>query len=142
LHFEKYINCKNYNAALIDYNYVLKKDSFNVPFLKLRSEAYAKLNKQNQALTDLNNAISVDRLSGDLYKRRAELKVEMKDVNGALRDYSSVEKLLPSYKMVHYLKGSLYLELRETEFACEELKEALENNVVVAEYSYNSNCKS
>ena len=68
------------------------------------------------------------------------MKVKLKDVNGALRDYSSVQKLLPSYKMVHYLKGNLYLEISETEFACEEFEEALDNKIVVAERDYQENC--
>jgi len=35
--------------------------------------------------------------------------------------------------MVHYIKGNLYLELKEIEFACEEFKIALDNKIVVAE---------
>ena len=129
-----------YNMAISDYSYVLNTDSFSVPFLKLRADAYSLFNRNDLALADLNLAIEVNRLSGDLYKRRAELKVKLKDVNGALRDYSSVQKLLPSYKMVHYLKGNLYLEISETEFACEEFEEALDNKIVVAERDYQENC--
>ena len=83
----------------------------------------------------------MDRLSGDLYKRRAELKVAMKDIEGALRDYNSVEKLIPAYKMVHYVKGNLYIEIRDTEMACEEYQAALDNKIVVAERSFNTHCK-
>ena len=64
----------------------------------------------------------------------------MKDINGALRDYSSVEKLLPKYKMVHYIKGNLYLQIDETEFACEEYQKALDHHIVVAERSHYENC--
>jgi tetratricopeptide (TPR) repeat protein len=131
---------KKYSLAISDYTHILAKDSFSVPFLKLRSEAYS-LNKNNLlALNDLNVAISVDRMSGDLYKRRAELKVKMNDVDGAIKDYNAVEKLLPKYKMVHFLKGNLYLEIKETEFACEEFEAALDNEVVVAERKFNENC--
>ena len=99
-------------------------------------------NKNLLALNDLNTALSVDKLSGDLYKRRAELKVQMNDLDGAIRDYNAVEKLLPKYKMVHYLKGNLYLQIKETEFACEEYQAALNNDVVVAERKYNENCSN
>ena len=129
-----------YDMAISDYSYVLNTDSFSVPFLKLRAEAYSLSNQESLALEDLNTAIEVNKLSGDLYKRRAELKVKLKDVDGALRDYSSVQKLLPSYKMVHYIKGNLYLQIAETEFACEEFEEALDNKIVVAERDYQENC--
>lgn len=129
-----------YDMAISDYSHVLNTDSFSVPFLKLRADAYSISNRTDLALEDLNTAIDVNKLSGDLYKRRAELKVKLKDVNGALRDYSAVQKLLPSYKMVHYIKGNLYLEIAETEFACEEFEEALDNKIVVAERDYQNNC--
>jgi tetratricopeptide (TPR) repeat protein len=135
-----YFAKNNYILAVEDYTFVLTTQPKSVPFLKLRSEAYAGQNKPDLALDDLNMAVSVDRLSGDLYKRRAELKVTTDDVDGALRDYSSVEKLIPSYKMVHYIKGNLYLELREIEFACKEFKIAIDNQIVVAERKHEELC--
>ncbi len=132
----------NHNLAIKDYSHVLQNDSFSVPFLKLRAEAYSMSNKNLLALNDLNVAISVDKLSGDLYKRRAELKIKMNDLEGAIRDYNAVEKLLPKYKMVHFLKGNLYLEIEETEFACEEYEQALDNEVVVAERKFKENCSN
>ena len=130
-----------YTLAINDYTYILAKDPKSVPFLKLRSEAYAANNQEKLALQDLDKAVSVAKLSGDLYKRRAELKVQMKDIDGAIRDYNSVEKLMPKYKMVHYIKGNLYMEIEETEFACEEYKLALDNRIVVADRAYEANCK-
>ena len=135
-----YVATNNYVSAIEDYTFVLTIQPKSVPFLKLRSEAYAGQNKLELALDDLNVAVSVDRFSGDLYKKRAELKVAKDDVEGALKDYSSVEKLIPSYKMVHYIKGNLYLELMEIEFACEEFKIALDNKIVVAERQYEELC--
>ena len=129
-----------YDMAISDYSYVLNTDSFSVPFLKLRAETYTSSNRTDLALQDLNTAIAVNKLSGDLYKRRAELKVTLKDIDGALKDYGAVQKLLPSYKMVHYIKGNLYLEIAETEFACEEFKEALAHKIVVAERDYQEHC--
>lgn len=130
-----------YDEAIRDYSHVLSTDSNSVPFLKLRSEAYASLGKEALALNDLNQAVDLAKLSGDLYKRRAELKVKMKDIDGALRDYNSVEKLIPAYKMVHYIKGNLYLELKETEFACDEFQLALDNQIVVADRPYSEYCQ-
>ena len=104
---------KNYAAAIIDYGVILDKDEVSVPFLKLRSEAYIALEKYDLALADLNTALSVDRLSGDLYKRRAKLRAQTADLDGAIRDYNSVEKLIPNYKMVHYIKGNLYLQVQD-----------------------------
>lgn len=135
-----YVATNKYVSAIEDCTFVLTIKPKSIPFLKLRSEAYAGQNKSELALDDLNMAVSVDRLSGDLYKRRAELKVSTDDVEGALRDYSSVEKLIPSYKMVHYIKGNLYLELKEIEFACEEFKIALDNKIVVAERKHEELC--
>ena len=136
-----YVAINKYDSAIKDYNFVLAQLPRSVPFLKLRSEAYAGNEQLELALGDLNTAVDLAKLSGDLYKRRAELKVKMSDIEGALRDYSSVEKLIPSYKMVHYIKGNLYLDLKETEFACDEFKIALDNNIVVAERKYQDLCQ-
>ena len=136
-----YVAINKYDSAIKDYSFVLAQLPRSVPFLKLRSEAYAGNEQLELALGDLNMAVDLAKLSGDLYKRRAELKVKMSDIEGALRDYSSVEKLIPSYKMVHYIKGNLYLDLKETEFACDEFKIALDNNIVVAERKYQDLCQ-
>ena len=136
-----YVAINKYDSAIKDYSFVLAQLPRSVPFLKLRSEAYAGSEQLELALGDLNMAVDLAKLSGDLYKRRAELKVTMSDIEGALRDYSSVEKLIPSYKMVHYIKGNLYLDLKETEFACDEFKIALDNNIVVAERKYQDLCQ-
>jgi len=136
-----YVAINKYDSAIKDYTFVLAQLPRSVPFLKLRSEAYAGNEQLELALGDLNTAVDLAKLSGDLYKRRAELKVTMSDIEGALRDYSSVEKLIPSYKMVHYIKGNLYLDLKETEFACDEFKIALDNNIVVAERKYQDLCQ-
>jgi tetratricopeptide (TPR) repeat protein len=135
-----FVAINKYDSAIKDYSFVLAELPRSVPFLKLRSEAYAGNKQPELALDDLNTAVDLAKLSGDLYKRRAELKVTMNDLDGALRDYSSVEKLIPSYKMVHYIKGNLFLELKETEFACEEFKKALDHKIVVAERKYNELC--
>ena len=87
-------------------------------------------------------AIKADKLSGDLYKRRAELKVQLNDIEGSIKDYNAVEKLIPSYKMVHYLKGKLYLQIKEIEFACEEFEKALEYKIVVADKLNEEYCTS
>lgn len=134
------VQLREYAAAINDYNHVLKSDTQSVPFLKVRAEAYAASGNLALALADLDVAVAIDKLSGDLYKRRAELKVAMKDIDGALRDYNSVEKLLPTYKMVHYIKGNLYMQIHENEFACEEYQKALDNSIVVAERSFEANC--
>ncbi len=134
------VELKDYNAAITDYTHVLKDNPRSVPFLKVRADAYNANGSKEMALADFDVAIRITKLSGDLYKRRAELKVEMKDVDGALRDYNSVEKLLPKYKMVHYIKGNLYLKINEIEFACDEYQKALDNSIVVAERSHKENC--
>jgi tetratricopeptide (TPR) repeat protein len=136
-----YVAINKHDLAIKDYTYALSKQPRSVPFLKKRAEAYVANDQPKLALEDLNSAVALSKLSGDLYKRRAELKVQMGDVNGALRDYSSVEKLLPAYKMVHYIKGNLYLELEETDFACDEYKLALDNRIVVAERKYQELCQ-
>ena len=135
------VELKQYNAAINDYTHILKDNPRSIPFLKVRADAHNANGNEELALADLDDAIHITKLSGDLYKRRAELKVEMKDIDGALRDYNSVEKLLPKYKMVHYIKGNLYLQIDETEFACEEYQKALDHHIVVAERSHNKNCK-
>jgi tetratricopeptide (TPR) repeat protein len=136
-----YVEQKKYSLALVDYNKILDKDPGNVSFLKLRSDAYIGQGQNDLALKDLDLALSVDKLSGDLYKRRAEIKVVIKDFEGAIKDYNSVQKLIPTYKMVHYIKGNLYMELNDLDFACDEYKLALANNVIVAERVFESKCQ-
>jgi len=128
-----YYHLKVYNKAIEDYTQGLAKKPNNPAFLKLRAEALSSMGENDQALNDLNQAISSDKLAGDLYKRRAELKVKMKDINGAIKDYNAVEKLMPTYKMVHYIKGKLFLEIQEIDFACEEFEQALGHKIFVAD---------
>ena len=135
------VQLKEYNLAIKDYTHVLSTNPNNIPFLKLRSEAYQANGQSKLALADLDKALSLTKLSGDLYKRRAELKVEMNDIEGALKDYSSVEKLMPRYKMVHYIKGNLFLQLEEVDFACDEFQEALDNKILVAQRAFDKHCQ-
>ena len=138
---QSFVKQKKYDLAIKDYTHILDKDPRSVPFLKLRAKAYSE-NKQNDlALQDLDFAIGIAKLEGDLYKRRAELKIVLHDIDGALKDYHAVGKLMPEYKMVHYIKGNLYLEIKETDFACEEYKLALDNDVVVADRAYQEHCQ-
>ena len=136
-----YLEQKKYELAIKDYNIILDKDPSNISFLKLRSDAYAGEVRHNLALKDLDLALSIDKLSGDLYKRRAEIKVVIKDFEGAINDYDSVQVLIPTYKMVHYIKGNLYMQLNEVDFACEEYKLALASKVIVAERVFEANCQ-
>jgi len=136
-----FVKQKKYTLAIKDYTKVLTEQPNSIPFLKLRAEAYVANVQLELALQDLNHAVKLAKLTGDLYKRRAEVKVLMNEINSAIKDYNAVEKLIPKYKMVHYIKGNLYLELMETEFACEEFKEALDNKIVVAERAYETHCK-
>ncbi len=139
---QSYYHSKKYNEAIADYTSGLLKKPNNSSFLKLRAEAYTASGKKDKALVDLNKAINADKISGDLYKRRAELKIQLNDIKGSIRDYNAVEKLIPTYKMVHYLKGKLYLQIKEIEFACEEFEKALEHKIVVADQLNKKYCTS
>ena len=48
---------------------------------------------------------------------------------------------MPTYKMVHYIKGNIYMQLNEVDFACEEYKLALASNIIVAERVFESTCQ-
>lgn len=139
---QSFYHSKKYKAAISDYSYGLSKKPNNSSFLKLRADAYAASGQKDSALIDLNNAIATDKLSGDLYKRRAELKIKLNDIEGSLKDYNAVEKLIPSYKMVHYIKGKLYIQIKEIDFACEEFEKALKHKVVVADQLNEEYCNS
>lgn len=139
---QSFYHLKKYRNAISDYSYGLLKKPNNSSFLKLRADAYAERGQKDSALIDLNNAIETDKLSGDLYKRRAELKVKLNDIEGSLKDYNAVEKLIPSYKMVHYIKGKLYIQIKEIDFACEEFKRALKHKIVVADQLNEEYCTS
>jgi tetratricopeptide (TPR) repeat protein len=131
---------KNHKGAIEDYSYILVKDSNNVGFLKARANCYMSMSQNQKALDDLDRAISISK-EGEIYKQRAELKLIMGDLEGALKDYEAVERLIPEYKMVHYKKGNILLELKEVEEACDEYQKALDNKVVVAERPFQQNCK-
>lgn len=126
--------------AIKDYTHILDTDSMNIGFLKARANCYQALNKNAEALEDLNMALKVNKIDGAVYKQRAEVKVALGKHFSAIQDYDMVEALMPAYKMVHYLKGNLYLRLEMTDEACEELQTALDNGVVVADRSFNEHC--
>ena len=69
-------------------------------------------------------------------------KIKLNDIEGSLKDYNAVEKLIPSYKMVHYIKGKLYIQIKEIDFACEEFEKALKHKVVVADQLNEEYCSS
>jgi tetratricopeptide (TPR) repeat protein len=128
--------------AIKDYNFVLNKDSLNVAFLKARSESLMFLKRYEPALKDLNVAARVNKFDGDIYKRRAEVKVALNQLLEAIYDYDKVEMMIPEYKMVHYLKGNLYLRLEMMDEACQEWTLALEHDVVVAERNHQTYCEN
>lgn len=128
--------------AIKDYSHILSSDSMNIGFLKARANCYQALNKDSQALDDLNRALKVNKIDGSIYKQRAEVKVSLGKHFSAIQDYDMVEALLPAYKMVHYLKGNLYLKLEMNDDACQEWQSALDHGVVVAERSFLEHCAS
>lgn len=130
-----------HTEAIFDYSHVLTIDSLNIGFLKARAECYSALKQYQKALADLNMALAVNKLDGTVYKQRALVKIELNDLNGAIRDYDMVEMLIDNYKMVHYLKGNLYLQLKMNEEACSEWQAAVDNRIVVAERNLQTHCK-
>ncbi len=126
--------------AILDYTHVLADDSLNVGFLKARAQCYSSLKRHKDALSDLDLAVRVNKLDGNIYKQRALVRIELKDLTGAIDDYDMVEALIPNWKMVHYLKGNLYLELQMMDEACSEWQLALEHRVVVAERNVETYC--
>ena len=44
--------------------------------------------------------------------------------------------------MVHYIKGKLYIQIKEIDFACEEFEKALKHKVVVADQLNEEYCSS
>lgn len=130
-----------YDKAIEDYSHVLSKDSLNVGFLKARADCFVKMEDHEAALKDLNAASQVNKLDGHIYQARAEVKAAMGQLYEAIVDYDMVEMLIPEFKMVHYLKGNLYLELGMMDEACQEWQTALDHGVVVADRTHLNHCK-
>lgn len=131
-----------YVDAISDFSRILKEDSFSVPFLKARAETYELQLAYSLALIDLNAVLAISPKESEALQKRAELKTVMNLPREALIDYNALQLLRPSYKMVHFHKGNLFLALKQTDQACFEFDLAIKSGVVKAERPYEFHCKS
>lgn len=90
----------NYDAAIKDYNNLIKENKSNPDYYLGRGKCYYKLRDPRRALADFSEAIRLDVNFLEAIDYRAMVESELKDYHNAIADYSamiSINKTEPSY---------------------------------------------
>jgi tetratricopeptide (TPR) repeat protein len=114
---------EEYQAALDDYNEVVKRNPSLAIVYTFRGEIFIKQNKLDGALVEFNKAIELNRKEVLTYRRRAEVFYLKKEYAKAVKDCDEVIKLDSSYKSAWYYRAESNFELEDYKTALADISE-------------------
>lgn len=118
-----YYDSGNDSLCIVTLNYLLDKNPLYEDGLYLRAFSKHRSEKFADAILDYSSYISMHPLYEDAYYFRAVAKYQLKDT-GAISDYNKVIELNPNYGEAYNNRAIIYLEKKEKEKACSDLKSA------------------
>ncbi|HYW19314.1 MAG TPA: tetratricopeptide repeat protein [Nodularia sp. (in: cyanobacteria)] len=96
-----YYNLENYQAAVADYNEVIRKSTGRFGFSSgaywNRARAYEQLGEKQKAISDVTQLIGDSSSNADEYLLRGNLYKNLGNKESANADYKAAEKLLQQY---------------------------------------------
>lgn len=118
---------ENYEAALIDYTFIIKNFDLNTPLLtydlsiklsavdwkvfKFRAEIYIKMEKYQEAIADLDQAIKLEQDDHWLLFKRGSVKEKNGDYIGAIKDYDKIVEMDKAGSECYFARGKAKKEI-------------------------------
>lgn len=118
-----YYDSGNDSLCIVTLNYLLDKNPRYEDGLYLRAFSKHRSEKFAEAILDYSSYILMHPSYEDAYYFRAVAKYQLKDTS-ALSDYNKAIELNPIYGEAYNNRAIIYLNKKEIEKACEDLKSA------------------
>ncbi len=114
---QSYLELKNYDAALIDLDHLIKMPSLD-PAVKgsaytTRAEVYSAQNNIEAALADYSAAIRATPDEAPAYYERGVIYAKQGEYDKALKDMSQVASIRPDYPTTYYFLGLINNQLKK-----------------------------
>jgi len=120
-----YFEKGDYDAALVDYNYVIEKaDYFWEPFL-YRGELFLRKGEYESARRDLDKAVGQTARNVPAYPLRAELNFLTKNYEASIADATEALKFRPKEPAAFYFRAFSYIETGQYQLALDDFSEYL-----------------
>ena len=103
-----YLDNKEYEKALKNFNKVIEIDPNNKMAYNNKGYLYEELKNYKKALENFNKVIEIDPNAKETYNARGCINVYLKKYKEALEDYNREIKLNPDFIDVYYNRGRLY----------------------------------
>lgn len=144
---------RNYKRAIYEYSSAIQIAPEKFYYYANRGLSYYIIHKYDEGLSDLNKAInlySVESLPEDmtsvpnssfLYFTRGRILMEMNRFEDALDDCKTAINIDQMYHPAYYLKGSIYLKMKDKENACKNFRIAIEMGDIELEKYIRNICK-
>ena len=123
---ERYLNERNYDRALTEYNKALSLKSDYAEALFSRGRTYQIRGDLNHALEDYNKTISVKKDSAAAYNYRGCIYAQRGDHARALNDYSQALAIQKDYTDALYNRGYSYRVLGQHDRAIEDFNRLIQ----------------
>lgn len=110
-----YLNRKEYERAIKDFDRALQLKSRNVDAYDGRGWAYYKLKEYPQAFQDFDRALELDPNYVDAHDGRGFVNFRLKEYQQAIQDFDRALELDPNYIQAYVGRGMAYLGLKDIE---------------------------
>jgi tetratricopeptide (TPR) repeat protein len=118
-----YFEIENYDAALDDYNQVIRMRPDLPDSYTFRGEVYIVRNKLDLAIRDFNKAIELDPREILAFRRRGEAFALLGDHQKSIADMDSVLKLDPKFMSAWFFRADAFYEIGEYEKALSDINQ-------------------
>jgi TonB family protein len=119
-----YMNLKEYEKAIEDFDMAIQISGKNALIYKLRGEAYSALKDYNTAIKDFDRALKMEPEMLDAYFERGNAFRNQDKYSKAIADYTKVIELDKGYLQAYNNRAVAYNKLNDSENMCLDLKKA------------------
>ena len=124
-----YLESKDYEKAIEQYEEVLEKEPENADALFNRGFAYVKKGDYDKAMEDYDLYLEkIDPYDDDAYINRGNAYYGLNQYERAIEDYNKAIKFNPKIALAYNNRGLAYRRLKQNERAIEDCNKAIELN--------------
>lgn len=116
---------QQYQAALADFNAVIKHGLQDAFVYYNRGLTYHALQQQQAALADFNHAIALDPTLADAYANRGVIYAALQQPQAAMADYNRAIALNPEFATAYSNRGNLHRTLQHYQTALADFTQAI-----------------
>jgi tetratricopeptide (TPR) repeat protein len=121
-----YVQLKQLDKALADYNEALRINPRSAIALEYRAGIYFQQSKLKEALAEFNEAVAIQPAIAELRLNRGLVFRKMGQIDRAIEDFNEAIKLNPNYVAAYIDRGRAFQEKKLTAQAEDDFKKAKE----------------